>query len=65
MTSDNITMKEVDGVMTFSCGCKAKRVGKNFFIAPCLPDCEVYQYCLDESKKRGNEITVHFEEDFR
>ena len=54
----DITMIEVDGIMNFSCGCKAQKIGHNFVITPCSPICEVYQYSLQESIKRGSKISI-------
>jgi hypothetical protein len=54
----NITMVVVDGVMNFSCGCKAQKIGGNFMITPCNTQCEVYQYALQESVRKGNSISI-------
>lgn len=45
------------------CGCKMWSEGEKFFIKPCRLDCPNYQYALEESKKRGNELIFRNEEE--
>lgn len=53
-----ISFKVVGDETHYSCGCQTKIVGKNFFMKPCSPTCEVFQYALESSKKYGHEISV-------
>ena len=55
---EQITFKEVDSQTHFSCGCKTEVIGGNFLIDPCSLDCEVYLYCIEQSKRQGNVISV-------
>jgi len=58
-----ITFREVGNQTYFSCGCKTEVIGENFLISPCSLDCEVYLYCIEQSKRQGNTISVIMTED--
>jgi hypothetical protein len=47
--------------MILPCGCRMWRKGDTFYIRPCSETCEMYQYALSESKRRGNKIEVREE----
>ena len=57
MTAE-ITVKTVDGVDVFSCGCKAQVIGGNYVMEPCGAECRVFKYFIEESVARGNHISV-------
>jgi len=52
-----ITFKEVGNQTHFSCGCVTEAIGENFLIDPCSFKCEVYRYCIEQSKRQGNVIS--------
>jgi len=58
-----ITFREVGNQTHFSCGCKTEVIGKNYVIVPCSPDCEVYLYAIEQSKRQGNTVSVIMTED--
>ena len=65
MTSPEISFKVVGDETHFSCGCQTKVIGTNYFIKPCSLKCEVYLYTLEETRKKGNELSVTLEVDKR
>lgn len=58
-------VSDINGVTTMSCGCKFWTEGETketraFVIEACPRgrDCEVVQYCLEESKRQGHGIAI-------
>ena len=49
-----ITFRDEGNKTFFSCGCKTEVIGKNYVMVPCSPDCEVYLYAVEQSKRQGN-----------
>jgi len=54
-----ITFKDMpDGRTVFSCGCVTQRIGGNFMVKPHSVDCEVFKYIIEESRRRGNLLSI-------
>jgi len=56
---DQITSKVEGNKTSFSCGCVTELIGKNFIMVPCSADCEVFMYCIEQSKKQGKIMSYH------
>jgi len=65
MTTPEISFKVVGDETQYSCGFQSKVVGENYFFKPYSLKCEVYLYAIEESRKKGNEISVTVKEDKR
>ncbi len=60
-----ITFKVVDGETHYSCGCKDRVVGENYFFEPCSTECEVFHYAIEQSQRQGNTVSTMIKGDGR
>ncbi len=60
-----ITYKVVDGETHYSCGCKDRVVGENYFFEPCSTECKVFHYAIEQSHRQGNKISTQITEEPR
>lgn len=60
---EQITFTVDENKTLFSCGCETEVIGENFVISPCSLDCEVYKYCIEQSKKQGSIIMYNIEKE--
>ncbi len=54
-----ITFEDRGNKTYYSCGCVTEVIGKNFIYVPCSPECEVYLYAMEQSKRQENIISYH------
>jgi len=58
-----ITFKEIGNKTYYSCGCVTETIGENYLIKPCSLRCEVYLFCIEQSKNQGNIVSYQVTED--
>ncbi len=62
---EQITFRVEGNKTFFSCGCVTEVIGKNFIIVPCSPGCEVYNYCIEQTKRQGKILSVQISKEAR